>query len=259
MADFTNIFLSANRGNTASPNFLQLGAAGTEVRWSDVGTGLLTTASASWPAMIRPASTQNVAYTYAFNADATGTGFYSASTGTGGTGANPPTFANTAYLWSRWEWDAVGTFASAPIFTAYDNTSNNSPTSRNPGAGTVNQLAGNATDTGATARSYLKANSFGQVATSFTATTAGTGAPAAAPSNPPVVTDGTTGSVNPTAGANWLTNYQGLMADLDYISFPSTPAATTAAAWYAIFALFTGPNMTPSTYLSQLALKYTWT
>lgn len=259
MADFTTVRLECNRGNTASPNFVAIGAANTEVRFSDVGTGLLATASAAWPAMVRPAATANIAYTYLFDADATGTGFYSASTGTGGTGVNPPVFANGNYLWARWSWDALGTFASAPIFTAYYTTGHITPASRNPAAGTANLLDGNATDTGATARSYLKANAYGTIVTGATATTAGTGAPAAAPTNAPVVTDGATGALIPTAGANWLTNFQGLMADLDYIQFPSTPAAVTAGWWNVIFALFTGPNMTPGNpYTWQHSFKYTF-
>ena len=112
-------------------------------------------------------------------------------------------------------------------------------------------LGGNTTDTGATQRSYLKANAFGRVTSA--------GAPAAAPTNAPVVTDGATGSLVPTAGANWLTNYQGLMGDVDFITFPATPAATTADTWYVIFALFVGPNLTPAIYTPVLSLKYTWT
>jgi hypothetical protein len=248
-ADFVTVRLACNRNTVAAPNWLAIGGANTEIRWSDVSTGLLTTASAAWPAMIRPAATQNVAYTYMYDADATGTGFISTSTGSGGTGANPIAFANTSYLWARWDWDAVGTFASAPVFTAYDDTNHNSPSAR---GGTANNiLSGNATDTGATARSYLKANAFGRGVLA--------GAPAAAPANAPVVTDGATGSLAPTAGANWLTNYQGLMADLDFITAPFTPAATTADQWNVIFALFTGPNMGPKVYTAQLTLKYTWT
>lgn len=248
MANFTTISLAANRGNNTTPNWLALGGANTEVRWSSTGTGLLTTASASWPFDTRPASgTGAVGFTYAFDADATGTGFWSASSGTGGSGVNPPTFANANYLWARWDWDNLGTFASAPIFTAYDTTSDNTPSSRGGGG----MLAGHASDTGATARSYLKGNAFGRVVSA--------GAPAAAPTNAPTVTDGATGVLTPTAGANWLTNYQGLMADIDYIQFPSTPAATTADQWNVIFALFNGANETPGTLTPQLALKYTWT
>lgn len=242
MADFTTVRLDANDGNTATPNYVAIGGANTEVRWSD-SSAQSNVASASWPAMIRPAATQNVSFAYAFTADATGQGIYSAATSV------PAAFANGDYLWGRWGWDVVGTFASAPIFTAYDTSAHTTPSGR--GGTTNNILSGNATDTGATARSYMKANLFGQVSS--------TAPPAAAPTNAPVVTDGATGSVAPTAGANWATNYQGLMADLDFLTFPNTPAAVTANTQHVIIALFTGPNMGPATYVPVITLKYTWT
>lgn len=239
MADFTTIGLDANTNTQGSPTWTSVTGANHEVRWSDVSTQD-NVASASWPAMIRPAATQSVDYTYAFTADATGTGFI-------GTAGPPVAFSNNNYHFARWNWDNTGTFASAPIFTAYLDTNHNTPAGR--GGGGI--LAGHATDTGATARSYLKANLFGRVSSA--------GAPAAAPTNAPTVTDGATGSVNPTAGANWLTNYQGLMADVDYITFPNTPAATTADQQECIFNLFTGPNQTPATNVFKITLKYTWT
>jgi len=237
LANFTTISLDANVENNTTESYQALGAANTEVRWSGTGTGLLSTASASWPADIRPASTGNVAYTYAFTADTTGFGFWGGSA----TAANPPAFSNANYKWARWTWDALGTFASAPIFTAYDNTSDNSATS--------GILAGTAGDTGS--YSYLKANLWGDVTS--------TSGPTAAPTNAPVVTDGAAGSVSPTAGANWATHYQALQGDTNYLTFPNTPAATTADHQSVIFALFNGPNEVPGTYTPQLALKYTWT
>ena len=242
MADFTSIVLECNTGSNGIPTWTALGAANTEVRWSDVGTGLLATASASWPAMVRPGATSGVDFTYAYTADATGLGFI-------GSAGNPPTYDDANYNWARWAWDNTGTFASAPIFTSYDNSSHNSPTARGSG----DMLQGHATDTtgGGAVRSYLKANAWGRV-TSL-------GGPAAQPANDPVVTDGTTGSVSPTAGANWLTNYQALAADLDYITAPFTPAATTADSWHLHFRLFTGPNELPATYTKLLTLKYGWT
>jgi hypothetical protein len=241
-ADFTTISLDLNDGNTGTPNYVAIGGANTEMRFSD-SSAQANVASASWPAMIRPAATAIVPYAYAFTADATGQGVYSGATSV------PATFSKDDYLQGRWNWDAVGTYASAPIFTAYDDTNHNSPTVR--GGTTNNILSGNVTDTGATARSYLKGNLWGRVSAS--------GAPAAGPTNAPVVTDGTTGSVSPTAGANWLANFQGLMADLDYITFPNTPAATTAGTQHVEIALFTGPNMGPKTYTPVITLKYTWT
>lgn len=239
MADFTTLRLEANTGTQGAPTWTDVTGAGKEVRWSDLSTQN-NIASASWPAMLRPGATQSVDYTYAFTADATGTGFI------GNAGA-PPAFLNSNFLFARWWWDNVGTFASAPIFTAYNDTNHNSPSSRGGGA----MLAGHATDTGATARSYLKANAFGRVVSA--------GAPAAAPANAPTVIDGATGSLAPGAGANWLTNYQGLMADLDYITAPFTPAPTTQDQWNVIFNLFTGPNQIPAVNTAKLSIKYTWT
>jgi hypothetical protein len=190
--------------------------------------------------MIRPAATSIVSYTYAYTADATGWGFISGQ-------ASPcPAYSKDNYLWARWNWDNTGTFASAPIFTAYPTTAHGAITR---GDGTL--LGGHATDTGATARSYLKGNAYGRVDSA--------GAPAAGPANAPVVTDGTTGSVSPAAGANWLTNFQGLQGDNDWITAPFTPAATTANTWSLHFALFTGPNETPALYVVVMTLKYTWT
>ena len=240
MADFTTLKMEANHGTLGAPVWVEVGpTAAKEVRWSDSATQH-NVASASWPAMIRPAATAIVSYTYAYTADATGWGFISGQ-------ASPcPAYSKDNYLWARWNWDALGTFASAPIFTAYPTTAHGAIT-----RGDGSLLGGHATDTGATARSYLKGNAFGRVDSA--------GAPAAGPANAPVVTDGTTGSVSPTAGANWLTNFQGLQGDNDYITAPFTPAATAANTWSIHFALFTGPNEVPALYVVVMTLKYTWT
>lgn len=240
MADFTVLKMEANHGTLGAPVWVEVGpTANHEVRWSDSATQH-NVASASWPAMIRPAATSIVSYTYAYTADATGWGFISGQ-------ASPcPAYSKDNYLWARWNWDNTGTFASAPIFTAYPTTAHGAITR---GDGTL--LGGHATDTGATARSYLKGNAYGRVDSA--------GAPAAGPANAPVVTDGTTGSVSPAAGANWLTNFQGLQGDNDWITAPFTPAATTANTWSLHFALFTGPNETPALYVVVMTLKYTWT
>lgn len=238
MADFTLIKLEANHGTTGTPSWVAIGGANTEIRWSDSATQK-NIASASWPAMIRPAATAIVSYTYAYSADATGDGFYA-------NGGDAPAYSKDNYLWARWNWDNTGTFASAPIFTAYPTTAHGAIT-----RGDGSLLGGHATDTGATARSYLKGNAWGRVDSA--------GAPAAGPTNAPAVTDGSTGSAGPTAGANWMTNFQGLQGDNDYITAPFTPAATTANTWSLHFALFTGPNMTPATYTVVMSLKYTWT
>lgn len=239
MADFTLLQMEANHGTLGVPVWVALGGANTEVRWSDSATqnGV---ASASWPAMIRPAATSIVDYTYAYSADAVGWGFISGQ-------ASPcPAYSKDNYLWARWDWDAVGTFASAPIFTAFPDGTHGAIT-RDDGS----LLGGKIADTGGTGYSYMKGNAFGQVDS--------VAAPAAGPLNAPVVTDGTVGSVSPVAGANWITNFQSLQGDNDWITAPFTPAATTADTWSLHFALFTGPNEDPATYVVKMTLKYTWT
>jgi hypothetical protein len=242
MADFSVFKLQVNSGSQGTPTWTDVPAAGAgtgqELRFSDLANQGAV-ASASWPYMTRPATTQGVDYLYVFTADTTSLGYLGGGTNT------PIAFSNANYNMARWNWDAVGTFASAPIFTAYPTTGHGAIT-----RGDGSLLGGHATDTGGTARSYLKGNAFGRVTSA--------GAPAAAPANAPVVTDGTTGSVSPTAGANWLTNYQGLQGDNDYITAPFTPAATTADQWAVMFRLFTGPNMSPGTHVPVLSAKYTF-
>jgi hypothetical protein len=236
MADFTSLLLECNTGTQASPTWTNVLGANREIRFHDTSAVSLTTPSASWPFVTRPAAPTNVPYAYAFTADAVGIGVL------GNAGA-PAAFARANYLQARWNWDATGTFASAPIFTAYPTTAHGAIT-----RGDGSSLGGHATDTGATARSYLKANVYGQV-----------GAPSAQPTNNPAVTDGATGALSPTAGANWLTNFQGLQGDNDWTAFPSTPAAVTTNVWHVMFDHWIGPNITaPATYTVQMSLKYTY-
>lgn len=209
---------------------------GLELRWNNQ-SNQGTTASASWPYMTRPGATGQVDYLYVFTADTT-------SLGSLGTSTNVPVaFLYTNYMHSRWNWDNTGTFASAPIFTAYPSTAHGSIT-----AGDGSILGGNATDTSST--SYFKANVWGRVTSA--------GAPAAAPTNAPAVTNGTAGASSPTAGANWLTNFQSLQGGTQYTQFPATPAATTADQWNTMFTLYTGPNMTTGTWTPVLTFSYTF-
>lgn len=242
MADFTTFRFQLNTGTNAAPVWTAVPAAGAgtgqELRFSDLSTQGAV-ASASWPYVTRPAATGGVDYLYVFTADTTSLGSIGSSTNT------PVAFSNANYMELRLDWDALGTFASAPIFTAYPTTAHGAIT-----RGDGSLLGGHATDTGATARSYLKGNAFGRVTSA--------GAPAAAPANAPVVTDGATGSLAPTAGANWLTNYQGLQGDNDYITAPFTPAALTADQWNLMLRLFIGPNLLTGTHTPVASCKYTF-
>ena len=247
MADFTTLFMEGNIVSTAAPSWSNLSGANHEIRWSDLATQR-NIASANWPAMLRPAATQGVDYTYAFTADAVGEGFY-------GNAGVVPAWVRTNYLWARWNWDNVGTFASAPIWTAYL-TNAHAAIVRGPVVATPNMLQGSADTLNGVDFSYLKASAWGQV----TDSTAGGGAnaPAAGPGADPLVTSGAAGCVSPVAGANWSA-WQDLMGDNDYITSIFTPAATLAGTWYLEFRLFTGPNMWPSLYQIVTTLKYTWT
>jgi hypothetical protein len=242
IADFTTFKFQLNTGTNATPVWTDVPASGAgtgqEIRFSDVNTAGAT-ASASWPNMTRPAATGQVNYQYVFTADTTSLGYVSTSSTT------PTTWANANYMDLRMNWDNLGTFASAPIFTAYASTAH-AAISR--GDGSI--LGGHATDTGGTARSYLKGNMFGRVTSA--------GAVAAAPTNAPTVTDGATGALSPTAGANWATNYQGLQGDNDWLAFPSTPAATTADTLNLMMTLFTGPNMNAGIHVPVISAKYTY-
>jgi len=238
MADFTLIKMGCNDKTLVAPDYKAIGGANTEVRWAGVATAK-DTASASWPAMIRPAAVAAVPYTYAYTADATGKGFISNE------GAvDCPAFDNDNYLWARWEWDNTGTFASGPIFTAYPTNAHGAITPDDQSL-----LGGDTTDT--SDFSYLKSNAFGRVTSA--------GAPAAAPAAVPDEDDGTVGVVSPAAGANWIAAYQDLQGDNDWILAPFTPTATTADSWHVMFALFVGPNLTPALYTVVMSLKYTWT
>jgi len=170
MADFTTMRFQLNTNTNGSPTWTSVPAAGAgtgqELRYSDL-SNQGSTASASWPAITRPSSgTAGVNYLYVFTADTTSLGYLGGGTST------PAAFANSNYRALRLDWDNTGTFASAPIFTAYPSTAHGSITR---GDGSI--LGGHASDTGATARAYLKGNAFGRVDSA--------GVPAAAPSNAP--------------------------------------------------------------------------
>lgn len=242
MADFTSLKFQGNTGTNASPVWTDVPASGAgtgqELRFSD-SSAQGAVASASWPAVTRPTSgTAGVDYLYVFTADTTSLGIL------GTTSTTPVAYSNTAqYRFLRINWDNTGTFASAPRFTAYASTAHAAIS-----AGDNSILGGNSSDT--TSHSYLKGNAFGRVDSA--------GVPAAAPSNAAVATDGTAGSVSPSAGANWLTNFQSLQGDNEYISFPSTPAAVTADQWSLIIRLFLGANTTAGVATPVVSCRYTY-
>ena len=246
MADFTTLELQGNANSTATVNWLTLAGANHELRFSDVSTVALTTTSASWPYITRPVATAGVDYAYLFSTDIVGAGIYGASATASASvvGNAPAAFAVTQYLSFRWSWDSVGTFASAPIMTAYPSTAHGAIS-----RGDASILGGQTTDTGATQRSYLKGQMYG-IGTTVQVPAANTPAP--------VVTDGTTGSVSPATGA-WLAAWQSLQGDNDYITYGSIPTAVTAQVLSVGLRMFIGPNLLPSTYVPVVSMKYTYT
>ena len=238
MADFALLTLEGNHGTTAAPVWVALGGANTSARWSDDATQK-NVASINWPTMLGRGPQRSFP-TPTFILQTPLGGFYA-------DGGDCPVYSKDNYLWARWHWDAVGTFGTAPIFTAYPSTIHGA-IARGDGS-----LLGGSNDTkpGAFQFSYLKGNAWGRVDSA--------GAPGAGPAAAPVVTDGAVGSVSPAAGAFWLANYQSLQGDNDYITAPFTPAATTDNKWSLHFALFTGPNQATATYQVVMTLRYTHT
>lgn len=123
------------------------------------------------------------------------------------TGLRIPTYDGTTahYNVLRWNWDNLGTFAAAPQFGAFGDSTHTTPSpGTQPGAQSGSPIVnGHATDTSST--SYLKANAYGYgVDAAGTQQTPGTNA-----AGTMLVTSGTAGAVSPATGA-WLATWQSL-------------------------------------------------
>jgi hypothetical protein len=145
----------------------------------------------------------------------------------------------------------MSAFADTSLSSPSRGTQPSSPSS--DGSGIVN---GQTTDTGGTARSYLKGNAYGQGITSGgsqqtpSAGSVGTN---------PGATAGTTGSVTPSSAA-WLSTWQGLQGWNDYILGGATWQALTTVYWYFTLILFSGPNLCLGTNIGPvLCLQYNYT
>jgi len=218
--------MNLNTGTQGAPVWTPLTTTAQE--WRYASTRQTNVASASWPQETRPASgATQLAFLHCYTADAVGDQVVG-------------TFALTNYMMAQWA-NSAGTFASAPVLTAYPSSAHGSIT-----RGDGSMLGGHPTDTGATARSYLKGLAYGQWGQ----------APAAAPAGAPGASDGTTGGITP-ASAAWQASWQGLQGDNDFIQAGATPGA--AGAWYFLLALFMGANETPGLWQPVLSVKYTWT
>lgn len=250
MSDFSVIKIQCNTGSGAAgegsgsatwSDFLFGGSAGAnELRFCASGAGGASTASASWPYYTLPGSTGQVPEAWIFSADTTG--------------LKCTTYDGTAshYLQFRFSWDNTGTFASAPSFTLYSDTSHAAASpGTQPGAQSGSPIVnGHATDT--TSTSYMKANAYGY------GYSGGQQTPSANAGGTLSVTVGTAGSVSPATGA-WLSTWQSLQSSTQYITDAVIPNATTAGLWYVVLALYSGPNMATSAgMLPVLTLSYTY-
>ena len=252
MADYTTVQIGFNEGTDGAAdwtgNAIAFGgtAGANELRWQRTGGGGVgSTASASWPNIVKPGATAAVEEMWAFTANTTGLKVnYDGTIG--------PTLS------LRFDFDANGSPASTMQFSAFQDTSDTTPT---PGTQTANAtdgsniINGSAGDTGST--SYLKANAFG------------CGYPAAGSQETPattgnagttcLVTSGTAGPLTPGAGA-WLTTWQSLQGWTQYTTGTGVVKVTTAFFWYLALMMFVGPNMqTGNMVFCPLTLQYTWT
>ena len=244
MSDFTTLKLQTNSNTDASPtwNDVLFGTANNELRVCGAGAGAGNIASASWPTYLRPNAVGVIPEMWAFTADTTGTkvATYDATT--------------AHYMQFRISWDAVGTFASAPIISAWkDNTYPAAVPGTQPGTGDGSAIVnGQSADTGSL--SYLHANAYGYgVDTGGVQQTPSANAGGTLAAN----SHSGAGAANPGTGA-WLATWQDLQAATNYIQDGVTPKATTAGFWYFVLALFTGPNMQGGTLLPVVGFQYTW-
>lgn len=241
MSDFTTIRMEFNSNTDASPTWNPItfgGSAGAEeIRWCASGAGAAGTASASWPQYSRPASTGAVPELWGFSTDTSGIKVATYD----GTNAH----ANVLCI----DYDAVGTYATAPTLSAWGDNTHTAPSAgTQPGAQSGSPIVnGHATDTSST--SYLKGNLYGDDQT---------GNPAAGSVGTTLaVTSGTAGSVSPGAAA-WLATWQSLQGAIQFITHRRTPAATTAGKIFFTIALFTGPNMSLGSILPVLTWTYSY-
>lgn len=251
MANFTTIQCDINTGSDASPVWTHVlafgGSAGAnELRWANSTAGATSsTASASWPFYVRPAAgTAAVNQMWGFTGDTTGFQI----TNYDGT--------NTNSLILRWDWDNVGTYASAPQFSFFGDSTHTAPSAgTQPGGQSGSPIVnGQSSDTSSTA--YVKIQAYGQgVTAGGVQQTPGAGSLSTAVS----ATDGTAGSVTPGSAAWIATHWQSGQGFVQYILNGATPAATTAGFWYWALILYTGVNMsTASTILPVATYQYTY-
>lgn len=190
--------------------------------------------------MLKPSSgTTLVNQLWAFSADTTGLQ------------CNTYDGTSAHYMQLRISWDAVGTFASAPIISAWkDNTYPAAVPGSQPGTGDGSSIV-NGTSGESSSTSLVKANAYGYGYSGSQQT------PSANAGGTLAVTTGTAGAVSPGTGA-WLTTWQSLQAATQYIQDAVTPTATTAGLWYWVMAMWIVAGMTGGVLLPVVGMQYTW-
>lgn len=244
--NLTTLVIQGNQNTDASPTWVTLSAAGGEIRWAADNAAYETTGASAWPLYDRDASATPVPMVYFFTADATGSKFDSYST------ASPPA---SGRLMLRVHTDSgeTGTWGSAPIITAYPDTSHGAVTTGN---GSI--LGGSAdTLTGGTYTSYLKGAAYG------VDNTAQTNAPSTLPGSVTATSWAGSASVAPANATSW-TAWQSLQGDNHYITCNITPNANGGSVggaldWHFMIRLYNGPNMTTGTLTPVVSAKYTYT
>ncbi len=210
------------------------------------GAGAGNIASAAWPPYQQPVSTGVLPECWV----------YLGSDNSGGLKVTTYDGTTAHYKQLLVSWDNLGTFAAAPIISAWkDNTypaasPGTQPGSPGDGSAIVN---GQTTDTSNT--SYLKANAYGR-GTAAAGSVQDT--PSANAGGTLAGTSGTAGAVSPPVTPAWLATWQSLQAATQYIQDAVTPQATFAGLWYFVIALFTGPNMAGGVLVPQLGFQYLW-
>jgi len=226
----------------AAPTWVDMpfATANNELRLCAAGGGTTTTPSASWPTFLRPGAVGIIPEMWAFTADAVG--------------LKMATYDGTTAHYMQWRinWDAIGTFASAPIISSWkDNTIPAASPGTQPGTGDGSAFVNGSADTSNT--SYIKGNAFG-----YGVDTAGVQqTPAANAAGTLAATSGVAGAASPATGA-WLATWQSLQAATQFIQDAVTPKATTAGFWYMLLAYYTGPGMTGGVLLPVIGVQYTW-
>lgn len=242
MSDFTVIQLKTNTGTDSSPTWTSLSFGGSgglnELRFANSGASG-TTASASWPYIVRPTSgTSTVSQCWAFTSSDNSGGLQTTYTGDNG--------RSNVF---RWDWDNTGTMVAQPQFSLFASSSHTAPTL---GDGSI--AGGTTTDTGSNQYSYMKGNAYGSYATAnLSAASVGT--------NPTATTGLSSGNSITCTASDWL-NTHGAWIDLQgwnhYIVGNGTPTATTAGDWPWTAVLFIGQAMNTGTFTPVYTLQYTY-